>query len=46
MLMVHFPDGIEGRAMGQVVRGSARTTEAVRRAIQRRQASVRTLAKR
>ena len=32
--------------MGQVLHGSARTTEAVRRAIQLRQESVRTLAKR
>src|SRR5215211_5887022 len=32
--------------MGQVLHGSARTTEAVRRAIQRRQASVRALARR
>ena len=32
--------------MGQVVHGSARTTEAVRRAIQRSEESVRALAKR
>lgn len=32
--------------MGQILRGSARTTEAVRRAIQHSQESLRTLAKR
>ncbi len=32
--------------MGQILHGSARTTEAVRRAIQRSEASVRTLARR
>src|SRR5215217_171877 len=36
----------EGRAMGQVLHGSARTTEAVRRAIQLRQESVRAAARR
>src|SRR5215208_8385723 len=36
----------EGRAMGQVLHGSATTTEAVRRAIQRSQESVRALARR
>src|SRR5215216_5934905 len=36
----------EGRAMGQVLHGSATTTEAVRRAIQLRQESVRALARR
>jgi transposase len=36
----------EGSAMGQVLHGSARTTEAVRRTIQLRQESVRALAKR
>src|ERR687894_224455 len=36
----------EGRAMGQVLHGSATTTEAVRRAIQRSEESVRELAKR
>src|SRR5919106_5083869 len=36
----------EGRAMGQVLHGSATTTEAVRRAIQRSQESVRVLARR
>ena len=38
--------GSEGRAMGQVLHGSATTTEAVRRAIQRNQESVRALAQR
>src|SRR5215218_3328500 len=37
---------MEGCAMGQVLHGSARTTEAVRRAIQHSQASLRQLAKR
>src|SRR4029453_9173277 len=37
---------MEGCAMGQVLHGSARTTAAVRRAIQHRQASLRGLAKR
>src|SRR3954463_12526393 len=37
---------MEGCAMGQVLPGSARTTAAVRRAIQRSQESLRTLAKR
>src|SRR3982750_1397322 len=37
---------MEGCAMGQVLHGSARTTAAVRRAIQHRQASLRALAKR
>ncbi len=32
--------------MGQILHGSARTTEAIRRAIQHSQASLRTLAKR
>ena len=36
----------KGSAMGQVLHGSARTTEAVRRAMQLRQESVRALAKR
>ena len=38
------PSGTEGRAMGQVPHGSATTTQAVRRAIQRSEASVRALA--
>src|SRR6201989_2019824 len=37
---------MEGRAMGQVLHGSATTTEAVRRAIQARQESVRAAARR
>src|SRR3954470_7009344 len=37
---------MEGCAMGQVLPGSARTTAAVRRAIQHRQASLRVLARR
>src|SRR3954468_11811879 len=37
---------MEGCAMGQVLHGSARTTAAVRRAIQHRQASLRVLARR
>src|SRR5215213_6308028 len=37
---------VEGCAMGQVLHGSARTTEAVRRAIQHSQASLRVLAQR
>src|SRR3954468_24370141 len=37
---------MEGRAMGQVLHGSATTTETVRRAIQARQESVRAAAKR
>src|SRR3954449_7924555 len=38
--------GMEGCAMGQVLHGSARTTAAVRRAIQHSQESLRVLAKR
>src|SRR3954468_9778300 len=38
--------GLEGCAMGQVLHGSARTTAAVRRAIQQSQESLRSLAKR
>src|SRR3954452_3120069 len=38
--------GLEGCAMGQVLHGSARTTAAVRRAIQHRQESLRGLARR
>src|SRR6185312_13872837 len=38
--------GMEGCAMGQVLHGSARTTAAVRRAIQHRQESLRVLARR
>ncbi|MBC4019327.1 helix-turn-helix domain-containing protein, partial [Siccirubricoccus deserti] len=37
---------MEGRATGQVLHGSATTTEAVRRAIQHSQASLRELARR
>src|SRR3546814_16091951 len=37
---------MEGCAMGQILHGSATTTEAVRRAIQRSQESLRVLAKR
>src|SRR5215208_1418925 len=37
---------MEGCAMGQVLHGSATTTEAIRRAIQNSQASLRSLAKR
>ena len=37
---------MEGRAKGQVLHGSATTTEAVRRAIQRSEASVRALSRR
>src|ERR671912_587101 len=37
---------MEGCAMGQVLHGSARTTEAVRRAIQHSEESLRSLAKR
>src|SRR5476649_800458 len=37
---------MEGGTMGQVLHGSARTTEAIRRAIQHSQASLRALAKR
>src|SRR3954449_2542852 len=37
---------MEGCAMGQILHGSARTTAAVRRAIQHSQASLRALAKR
>src|SRR3712207_9169496 len=37
---------MEGRAMGQVLHGSATTTEAIRRAIQNSQASLRVLAER
>src|SRR4028119_658166 len=40
------PSRGEERAVGQVLHGSARTTEAVRRAIQLRQESVRALARR
>ena len=45
-LMVHYSAGMEGCTMGQVLHGSARTTAAVRRAIQDNQESLRTLAKR
>src|SRR3982751_6278836 len=38
--------GLEGCAMGQVLHGSARTTAAVRRAIQQSQESLRVLAQR
>src|SRR5215203_2953040 len=38
--------GMEGCAMGQILHGSARTTEAIRRAIQHSQESLRALAKR
>src|SRR3954449_12976599 len=38
--------GMEGCAMGQVLHGSARTTAAVRRAIQHSQESLRVLARR
>src|SRR4029077_17503140 len=38
--------GMEGCTMGQVLHGSATTTEAIRRAIQHSQASLRTLARR
>src|SRR6202140_3742470 len=38
--------GMEGCTMGQVLHGSATTTEAIRRAIQHSQASLRALAKR
>src|SRR3712207_4756066 len=41
-----WPAGGEGRAMGQVLHGSATTTEAIRRAIQRSEESVRALARR
>src|SRR5216110_3979147 len=37
---------MEGGTVGQVLHGSATTTEAIRRAIQRSQESLRTLAKR
>ncbi|MBK3406175.1 helix-turn-helix domain-containing protein, partial [Methylorubrum rhodesianum] len=37
---------MEGRAVGQVLHGSATTTEAIRRAIQARQESVKAAAKR
>lgn len=37
---------LEGCIMGQVLHGSATTTEAIRRAIQNSQESLRTLAKR
>jgi RNA-directed DNA polymerase len=37
---------MEGGTMGQVLHGSATTTEATRRAIQNRQESLRTLSKR
>ena len=39
-----FPRGMEGCAMGQVLHGSATTTEAIRRAIQHSQESLRALA--
>ena len=39
-------DRMEGRAMGQVLHGSATTTEAIRRAIRHSQASLRALSKR
>src|ERR671921_50713 len=42
----HADPRTEGRAMGQVLHGSATTTEAVRRAMQRSQESVRALARR
>src|ERR671921_1776876 len=42
----HADPRTEGRAMGQGLHGSATTTEAVRRAIQRSQESVRALARR
>src|SRR5918993_2399712 len=42
----HADPRTEGRAMGQVLHGSATTTEAVRRAIQRGRESVRALARR
>jgi DNA-binding transcriptional regulator YiaG len=38
--------GVEEGTMGQVLHGSARTTEAIRRAIQHSQKSLRQLAKR
>src|SRR4029077_4256788 len=38
--------GMEGCTMGQVLHGSATTTEAIRRAIQHSQASLRALARR
>src|SRR5215212_11783853 len=41
-----WPAGGEGRAMGQVLHGSATTTEAIRRAVQRSEESVRALARR
>jgi transposase InsO family protein len=41
-----FDDRGKGRFMGQILHGSAKTTEAVRRAIQNSQASVRALASR
>lgn len=44
--MVHVFPEMEGCTMGQVLHGSATTTEAIRRAIQNSQESLRTLAKR
>jgi transposase-like protein len=44
--MVHLFHGMEGSTMGQVLHGSATTTEAIRRAIQNSQESLRALAKR
>jgi hypothetical protein len=44
--MVQFFSGMEGGTIGQVRHGSATTTEAVRRAIQNSQESLRQLAKR
>src|ERR1700704_2827618 len=44
--MVHFILGMEGCTMGQILHGCATTTEAVRRAIQHSQKSLRTLARR
>src|ERR687889_2105280 len=41
-----FHGGVEGCAMGQVLHGSATTTEAIRRAIQHSEASLRALSKR
>src|SRR5207248_6189263 len=44
---LHFPEASpEGWTLGQVLHGSATTTEAIRRAIQRSQESLRALAKR
>lgn len=44
--MVQFFAGMEGCAVGQILHGSATTTEAVRRAIHSSQESLRVLAKR